>query len=57
MQAHEFHQHLVGIGGAIKRTGPRPVIAGHLGLHQSLAPHLARGEFLPHFGFFVIWQT
>ena len=41
---HEFHQHLVGIGGAIKRAGARAMIRGHLGGHQFFATYVACGE-------------
>ena len=54
MQTHEFHQHLVGIGGAIKGTGARPVIGRHLGSQQAVAVDFALGELLADFGFLVV---
>ena len=54
MQPHEFHQHLVGVRGAVKGTGPRPVIGAHLCLHQRGAVHFTRREFLAHLCLFVI---
>ena len=54
MQTHKLHQHLVGIGRAVKGAGAWPVIRGHLGLHQFLAPDLACGEFLAHLRLFII---
>ena len=57
VQAHEFHQHLVGIGGAVEGTGAGAVIAGHLGRHQRVAPDLAGGELVADPGLFVIRQA
>ena len=44
MQAHDFHQHLIGVGGAVERAGARPVIGLRLGLQQRGAADLALGE-------------
>ncbi len=41
MQAHDLHQHLIGVGGAVKSAGPRPVIGLGLRLEQRLAADLA----------------
>ena len=43
VQAHHFHHHLVGIGGAVEGAGARAMIAGALALQQLLAPNLALG--------------
>ena len=34
MQAHDFHQHLIGVGGAVEGAGARPVIGLRLGFQQ-----------------------
>ncbi len=43
MQAHDLHEHLVGIGGAIEGAGARAVIRLHLGVKQFGAADLAFG--------------
>ena len=54
MQAHEFHQHLVGIGGAVKRARAGAVVRGGLTGHQCVATHLAGGIQLTYLGFFIV---
>ena len=54
MQTHKFHQHLIGIGRAVKGTGAWPVIAGHLSCHQLVAANFAVSKLISHLGFFVI---
>ena len=34
MEAHDLHQHLIGVGGAVEGAGPRRVIGRRLGLQQ-----------------------
>ena len=43
MQAHDFHQQLVAVGGAVKRTGAGAVIGLALGLQQFFLANLALG--------------
>ncbi len=43
MQAHDLHQHLVGVGGAVEGAGARPVIGGAFCLEQLGAAELALG--------------
>ena len=57
VQAHELHQHLVGIGGAVERAGARTVIGCHLGLHQLVAAHFASGVLLADLGFLLVRQA
>ncbi len=54
VQPHEFHQHLVGVGGAVEGAGAGAVIGGHLACHQLGAVGLAGGETLAHLGLFVV---
>ena len=54
MQPHELHQHLVGVGRAVKGAGPRPVIGRHLCRHQFFTPHFPGSELLAHLGLFVV---
>ncbi len=57
VQPHEFHQHLVGVCGAVEGAGANAMIAGHLCRHQRLAPNLAGGKRIAHAGFFVVRQA
>ena len=43
VQAHDLHQHLVGVGRAVEGAGARPVIGLRLGLEQFGAADLAFG--------------
>ena len=54
VQAHELHQHLVGVGGAVEGAGAGAVVGGHLGLHQLVAADLAGGELLADLGLGVV---
>ena len=54
VQAHDFHQHLVGIRGAIEGAGARRVIALHLRVEQGIAADLAVGVCLTHARFLVV---
>ena len=57
VQAHDLHQHLVGVGSAVEGAGAGAVIAFHLGLHQFVAAHFAGGELLAHLRFLVVGQA
>ena len=57
VQAHDLHQHLVGIGGAVEGAGARPVIGFGLGLEQLGAAGLALGIELADLGLLVIGQA
>ena len=57
MQTHNFHQHLVGIGGAVKGTGAGSMIARTFGGQQFIAAHLALGIELADAGLFLIGQA
>ncbi len=43
VEAHELHQHLVGVSCAVEGTGSRAVVAGHLGFQQLFAADFALG--------------
>ncbi|CAM3022640.1 hypothetical protein KOXY103107_12675 [Komagataeibacter xylinus] len=43
MQAHDFHEHLVGIGRAIEGTGARRVVGFGFRIHEFVLAHLALG--------------
>jgi hypothetical protein len=51
VQAHELHQHLVGVGSAVEGAGAGAVVAGHLGRHQRVAADLSGGELLADLDF------
>ncbi len=57
MQAHDFHQHLVGIGCAVESAGAGAVIGFRLRFQQFGAPDLAFGIELAGLGFFVVRQA
>ncbi len=57
VQAHHFHQHLIGVGGAIEGTGARAVIGLHLGSEQLVAASLAFGVTLAHRGLVLVGQA
>ena len=57
MQAHKLHQHLVGVGRAVKGASADPVIRGHLGRHQRIAADLSIGKSIADAGFFFIGQA
>ena len=56
VQAHDFHQHLIGVGGAVERAGARAVVGRGLRFQQFVARGLAVGETLAHSGFFLVRQ-
>ncbi len=57
VEAHDLHQHLVGIGGAVEGTGTRAVIGLGLGLQELVAADLAFGEELPNLGLLIVRQA
>ena len=57
VQAHDLHQHLVGVGGAVEGAGARPVIGFRLGLQQFGAADLAFGIELADLGLLVVGQA
>ena len=57
VQAHDLHQHLVGVGGAVKGAGARPVIGRLLGIEQGLPVDQALRKLLAHLGLVLIGQT
>ena len=54
VQAHHFHHHLVGVGGAVEGAGARAVVRGHFAFKQRIAADFALGKQLAGFGFFII---
>ena len=54
MQAHDLHQHLVRVRGAVKRAGARRVIRRRFDFEQLLACRLAFGVQLSDFRFLLI---
>jgi hypothetical protein len=54
MQAHDFHHHLIGVGGAVKRAGAGGVVGFGLRFQQFGAADLALRVELAHLGFFRI---
>jgi len=56
LQPHHFHQHLVGVGGAIEGAGARGMIGLHLGFQQFFPPHFTPGIALAHRRFLGIGQ-
>ena len=57
LQAHDFHQHLVRIGRAIKGAGARTVVGRLLGFHERGAAHQALCKLLAHLGLVVVRQA
>jgi len=57
MQAHDFHQHLIGIGGAVEGAGAGAVIRGGFGFQQFIAVGLAFGIALADGGFLLVGQN
>ena len=57
MQAHDFHQHLVGIGGAVKGAGAGAMIGLRLGFKQVFAADLALRIELADLALFVVGQA
>ena len=57
MQSHDLHQHLVGIGSAIKGTGAGPVIGGSLRLQQFCTACLAPRKGFAYGRFLIIWEA
>ncbi|MNQ41763.1 hypothetical protein D3C85_554500 [compost metagenome] len=56
MQPHHFHQHLVGVGGAVEGAGAGAVVGLHLRLEQLASAGLALGIALAHIGLFLVGQ-
>ena len=56
VQAHDLHQHLVGIGGAVEGAGAGAVVGLHLRLQQFVTAGLALGEALAHGGLVLVRQ-
>ncbi len=54
MQAHDFHQQLVGVGGAVKGASARAVVGLHLRFQQLFATGFAFGVALAHIGFLLV---
>ncbi|MCY1368134.1 hypothetical protein D9M69_551000 [compost metagenome] len=54
MQAHDFHQQLVGVGGAVEGAGARAVVGLHFRFQQLFASRLAFGVLLAHVGFLLV---
>lgn len=57
MQAHDLHQHLVGVGGAVEGAGARAVIRFRFRFQQFRPAHLAFGIKLAGFRLFIIRQS
>ena len=57
VQAHDLHEHLVGVGGAVEGAGAGTVIGARFRLQQRLAPHLALGEELADPRLLVVRQA
>ncbi len=57
MQAHHLHQHLVGVGGPVKRARPRRMISGGFRIEQAFPRGLAFGMKLADFRFLLVRQT
>ena len=54
MQAHDFHQQLVGVGGAVEGAGAGAVVGLHLRFQQFFAAGLAFGIALAHIGLLLV---
>jgi hypothetical protein len=57
MQAHHLHQHLVRVGGAVKRASARPVVRLRFRLQQRVAPDLALSIKLANFRLLGVGQA
>ena len=57
MQAHDLHQHLVGVGGAVEGAGAGRVIGLGLRRQQIGARRLAFGVELADFRFLVVGEA
>ena len=57
MQAHDLHQHLVGVGGAVERAGPRRMVGFGLSLQQIGAARLALRVKLSDVGLLVVREA
>ena len=57
VQAHEFHQHLVGVGGAVEGAGAGAVVAGLLGAQQFGAVGAALRKCLAHLCLLPVRQS
>jgi len=57
VQAHDLHQHLVGVGGAVEGTGTGTVIGLHFRRQQLVATCLAFGVALAHRGLVLVGQA
>ncbi len=54
VQAHDFHQQLVGVGGAVEGAGAGAVVGLHLRFQQFFAAGLAFGIALAHIGLLLV---
>ena len=54
VQAHDFHQHLVAVGGAVERTGAGAVVGLGFPFQQFFTRGLAQCVTLAHRGFFLV---
>ena len=54
VQPHDFHQQLVAVGGAVKRTGAGAVVRRRLTGQQFGFIYFTFSEFLPRSGFVFI---
>ena len=54
MQAHDLHQHLVGVGGAVEGAGAGRMVSLGLRREEIGARSLAFGEELADFRFLVV---
>ena len=57
MHAHDLHQHLVGVGGAVEGAGAGRVVRSRLGFQQLLARRLALGIALADLGLLLVGQA
>ena len=56
VQAHDFHQHLVGVGSAVEGAGASAVVSRLLGGEQGVTVDQTLGVLLPHLGLVVVGQ-
>ena len=56
VQAHDFHQHLIAVGGAVERAGAGVVIRLRFGFQQLFAADLALRVKLAGLGFLAVRQ-
>ena len=54
MQAHDFHQQLIAVGGTVKGTGTGTMIRLHFSFEQLLAANFTLCEQLPDAGFLTV---